>query len=490
MMASTISKMKTAHVYQPRFKTTMTMKRFILQIKLGVLLLLTSCYEDIGNYEYKEVEDPIVSGLEGVTFPGYIGDSLIIEPTIKHSLVGTENLSFEWEIYNHNDMRGEFYYGPSLRMLFNLKPDVYMTKFTITNKVNGMKYFYKFSVEGRTEFSKGMVVLSDDEGVSRLSFVKPGNTVQPNIYEGLHGENLPKNPKHILLLSHFWQTSYQIVTGEEDKPGVVLDANTMLRLMDLKDNFFQAPDGLVADRLMKNPTNEVSVGVFNGKLYGGFWQTCPCSPLYGNYGDPAAGDYNLAPQFNAYMDQHFTGYDLTHKRLVQFNLFIQYLGADYFVQNEGEGPWFNPKTLDIELLYSRNEFERAMMLGRETDGKIYEYAFNDFQNAIIVKYKREFPGASLIEDNTLWASTGVDVMYFTSSGRIYEYNTTNQVVKLLDATFGGKAVTMLKHVSTNLILAGTAGAIHYIEVSPEENGTLYRTIANIPGNPVDIAIRE
>jgi hypothetical protein len=84
----------------------------------------------------------------------------------------------------------------------------------------------------------------------------------------------------------------------------------------------------------------------------------------------------------------------------------------------------------------------------------------------------------------------VDVMYFTSGGRIYEYNTTNQVVKLLDATFGGKAVTMLKHVSTNLILAGTAGAIHYIEVSPEENGTLYRTIANIPGNPVDIAIRE
>lgn len=466
------------------------MRKNIQQITLGVLFLLTSCYEDLGNYDYKEVEDPVVIGLEEMIFPANIGDSLIIEPEIRHSLMGTDQLSFEWEIYNHMEMRGEFYYGSSLRMLFNLEPDVYETKFTVTNETNGMKYFYNFHIEGRTEFTKGVVVLSEDEGISRLSFVKPGYIVQPNIYEGLHGENLPAIPKQIIYLSHQWQSSYQIITGEEDKPGVILDANTMLKLMDMKDNFFQAPDGLVAENLLKNPTQEVSVGVFSGKLFGGYWQACPCSPLFGNYGDPAAGDYDLAPQFNAYTDMHFTGYDTKYKRIVQFNLYIQFLGAEYVVQNEGEGPWFNPKSLDIDLLFSKNEEERAMMLGRESDGLVYEYAFDDFQNTIVVQYKREFPGASLIEDNTLWSSIGVDVVYFTSGGRIYEYNTVNQVVKLLDATFGGQPITMLKQVSTNQIVAGTHGAIYYIEVSPEANGTLYRTIANIPGNPVDVMIRE
>jgi hypothetical protein len=466
------------------------MKKIITSLCFLFIVGMTvmSCYDDQGNYTYHEIEDPKVLGLVDEIVVAYVGDSLIIKPRVEHSLVGTEELSFDWEISNHVDLRGEFFKGRTLRMLFNLKPEKYPAKLTITNHSNGMKYFYKFMIEGRTEFTSGTVVLSSDQGVGRLSFIKGGNDLRANLYEGLHGENLPMDPKQIIIVDHAWLKAYHVLTGEENKPGVILDAATMLRVKNLEDNFFERPNVIHAESLIAMPVG-VSAGVINGKLYGGQWQTCPCSPIFGFYGGAAVGDYELSPWFNFY-GSHYLGYDKKTRRLVQFDINMNYSAANYQVIPMS-AEVFDPKNLDVDLLYLKNiNPETSYAFGKTEGGTVYEYKFQDVPGAFFVKGFREFPGASLLREDTHWQASSFEIFYFTSDDEIYRYNPVNQELRVLDADFAGKKVTMIKLIDNDLLIAGVEGSLHYLDVSTGRNGEVYKVINDIPGNPVDVVVRK
>ena len=451
-------------------------------------MLAMSCYDDQGNYTYHEPEDPVVTGLVDQTFIGYVGDSLIVRPQVQHSLMGTDELTFEWEISNHVKLRGEYYYGPNLRMLFNLQPDTYSAKLTISNRSNGMKYFYHFKIEGRSEFSLGTLVLSNDGGVGRLSFFKAGE-LYANIFEDLHGENLPKNPQRLLITDNYFLKSYQIITGEQNKPGVILDASTLLRIRNLEDNFFDKPAGVQAEALITGPGG-VSTGIFNGKLYCGQWQTCGCNPIYGFYGGAAAGDYTLAPYFNFY-GSHYLAYDRVLKRMVQFDINMGYMGADYQVIPMTQGDVFDPKNMDVDLIGLMNiNSETTYAFGKADDGTIYEYKFQDVPGVFFVKDFREFVGADLIREDTQWQASLLEIIYFTSDDKIYRYNPVNQDLRALDADFGGKKVTMIKLLNDDDLVAGTEGKLHYLDVSVGQYGVETKVIDNIPGYPVDVVVRK
>lgn len=467
------------------------MKNIIVKIFILLMAGVTvmSCYDDQGNYTYHEPEDPVVLELVDSTFVAYVGDSLVIKPHIEHSLVDTEDLTFDWEISNFVDLRGEYYSGPVLRMLFNLKPETYPAKLTITNHSNGMKYFYHFKIEGRTEFSTGTVILSNDQGVARLSFLKGDTALRANLFEGLHGENLPKDPKQIIIVDHHWLSAYHVITGEEDKPGVIIDAATMLRVRNLEDNFFDKPSGLHAESLT-TVSNGVSTGVFSGKLFCGQWQTCPCSPIFGFYGDAAVGDYELAPQFNFY-GSHYLGFDKKVRGMVQFDVVMNYIGSGYQVIPMTDGDVFDPKDMKVDLVSLMNiNPETTYAFGKADDGTIYEYKFQDVPGVFFVKGFREFSGADLVREDSHWVASLFEVIFFTSGDKIYRYNPVNEELHALDVDFGGKNVTMIKLQDDDLLMAGVEGKLYYLDVSTGQNGTVTKVIDNIPGYPVDVVVRK
>jgi hypothetical protein len=467
------------------------MKNIIIKICFLLIAGLTavSCYDDQGNYTYHEPEDPVVSGLTDQTFVGYVGDSLVIKPRIEHSLMGTEELTFDWEISNFVDLRGEYYSGQVLRMLFNLKPEKYPAKLTITNHSNGMRYFYHFTIEGRTEFSTGTVILSNDQGIARLSFLKGGTDLRANLFEALHDEDLPKDPKQVIIVDHNWLKAYHVLTGEENRPGVIIDAATMLRVRNLQDNFFDKPASIHGESLT-TVSNGVSTGVFSGKLYCGQWQTCPCSPIFGFYGDAAVGDYELAPQFNFY-GSHYLGFDKQQRRMVQFDIVMNYIGTDYQVIPMTDGDVFDPKDMNVDLVSLLNiNPETTYAFGKSDDGKIYEYKFQDVPGVFFVKGFREFTGAELVREDSHWQASLFEVIFFTSDDKIYRYNPTNQELRALDADFGGKKLTMIKLQNDDVLMAGVEGSLYYLDVSTGQNGNVTKVIDNIPGYPVDVVVRK
>ncbi|WP_224996334.1 PKD-like family lipoprotein [Cesiribacter sp. SM1] len=469
------------------------MKQLSLYYLLLSSVLLTACYEDLGNYDYAPPEEPIVTGIRDSVFVAYIGDTLHIVPGISHSLAETDNFTFNWQIVVPQEARAEHYEGPELKILFGLKPGQYQGLLTVTDHSNEMKYFYNFEIEGRTEFTQGMVVLSDEGGHARLSFIKPDNSVLPDLYEGIHGEPLPGKPLQLVAVNEAWQpqtiVSYWVLCGEGEKPAVILDASTMIRTKYINDNFFDAPATLKPVAL-KPTMSGVTTGVISGKLYTGTTSTAPFGPLYGVFGNGSAGDYELSPHF-IYQDfQYYIGFDEKQKNFVRFEGNGAYFGTDYTVIPVGEG--FDPKNPGIDLLYMQYLNSNASFaFGKGADGQVYELKFSNAADMFFTSYKKVFPGSELVTENTKWAANPEEIIFFSSGDKIFRYNPLNEELKTLSTSFAGQEVSMLRFFGNNdLLLAATEGALYILDVGTGKNGSLVQKIEGIPGAPVDVVVRD
>lgn len=467
---------------------------------LFVLFALIACKKDLGNYTYKKITDPTAPDLEGKTFPAVEGDSLKLQPLIEYPGGDvSKDLTFSWRITYLEQETTETYTGYPLKIIYNLPPGIRPVRLAITVKSTGIQYFYDFNISGGTQYSAGTTVLSVQNGVTKLSFVSPDNkTVQSDIYSTLNNETLPNNPIELfgrhspryygpLTLQQYW-----VLCNDPSKQSVMIDATTMLKVDDFSAQFLSAPSTIVPGRI--EDSTGVADGVINGKFYMGTTNTAPFAPDYGKYGNPAPGNYSMSPYFSQTNGWTF-GYDETAGSFISFDGGGNYNGADYQVN----GSAFDPTNTGLHtLLFMQPVSGTSYAFMQDSQGVIYELSFvlslDDYGNrAVNPVYKRVFAGASLVQPDTKWQKSEVDVFYFTSNNAIYRYNPINQSLKALNINLGGKKVTMLKLSSDgNTLVAGVDGSIYFLDVSVGKDGstTTQTTINGIPGTPVDMVVAK
>lgn len=427
------------------------MNRIITFLIAVLLITASACYKDKGNYTYDVPEEPTVNNLDSV-YVAYVGDSLVVDPVIT-TAHGNAHLSYDWRIAVPELGSSINFTGPALRTVFGLSAKRYFGRLTITDNENGMKYFREFVVEGRTAFSQGTTVLSLENGISRLSFIKPDGTVQAHIYEAIHGETLPGGPKQIIPMVHQYIVpvdirSYWINCTEGNDPAVQIDANTFQQIKTIRENFFDPPVAAKTG-LMEGSILATLMGVINGKLYVGTSQTWDQSPVYAMFGLPAEGDYELYEQaaFNQVFP-YFLGYEKNRKQFVAFTNFGSpaYIGTGYQVA----GTAFDPTNVGLDLQYFMQiNSNNCFALGKQPDGTWYELKFGAVFMGIIQLqpiYKRPFIQPALIKPDSKWVSTAAEIFYFTSGSMVYRYNPLNQEVKPLITDFKGKNVRDRKSV--------------------------------------------
>lgn len=468
-------------------------------IIVAVLFLLTNCYKDKGNYQIDMPLEPEVVGLDTL-YEAFVGDSLVIVPQIKG--IPADKLQGDWRIYVPEavDSGQNRYQGTELRIVFGLQAKTYRARLTLTNMENGMKYFYNFRIKGITEFSKGSLVLSDDSGVTKLSFIKKDGIVQPNIYEVINQVPLPERPKSIFYLNNEFTGNTPLgywIIGAHD--GVRIDvnnlANEQLKPGTLRDNFFSAPPTIDVGGLVNHPQG-VMMGVVNGRFYGGTTSTWDQSNTYGMFGTYAEGSYELASEFvlssvnNAFS---VIAFEKNKRQFVRLNIYgsPMYFGTEYSVINPDI---FNPLDVAMDLVkivQINNSDTYAYM--KDNNGQIYELKFNVNYNGpftFTAGHKRLFANQEWIDENTPMVATRNGNMYIGYQNKVYRYNPISQQVQLLEAEFGN-AVTMLKvDDDEKTLIVGADNSLFYLAIQTGENGRLIEKISNIPGNPVDIAWRK
>jgi hypothetical protein len=402
-------------------------------------------------------------------------------------------LSFEWTIIDPDQMTGHTYEGHRLDIFFALGAKVYTARLTITDNSNGMKYFYPFSIYGHTAFNEGVVMLTSINGRGELSFIKPDGAVQENIYGNMYGEDLPVPLQIIpLQLQNYIgkpYLGYWIISSDKENPGVQIDANSLTRIKYFRENFFTPPKGEITAGPFIPRDDATMCGVVNGKFYTGAFETYYLSPVYGYFGTPIQGNYEIAPALALAPDRTFVwGFNPAKKSLV---CFIP-PGKLFFDATAMPGPpaVFDPMNTGLDLITLQASNSGFYLLGRDDTGTVQELKFSTGGQMVITQYKRPFVRPELIRNDTKWILLpGLEVFFFTSGNKIYRYNPLNESVEALSTQFAGN-ISMLKTVSSDEIIAGENGRLHRLDISVGHNGDVIQTIDGFEGEPVDIYIRK
>ena len=175
--------------------------RKIAYILSALIFLVCACSQDLGNYEYITLDEPVVTGLEDQNV--FTLSRLQLTPQIEGGDFSDEEYSFEWMVLNSNTY-GEPVVIGTARVLdyeVTLAPGAYRLYFTITEKSTGLFWRSEVGLTISSSMSEGWMVLCSDEGRARLDIVSV--TTGETMADVLKGNGMPQlnGPRKIQWLS-------------------------------------------------------------------------------------------------------------------------------------------------------------------------------------------------------------------------------------------------------------------------------------------------
>lgn len=203
----------------------MNLKNIILSSVVASFLF--SCYEDLGNYTYKDINEIAVSGIDA-RYERDSEDSLNIYPKIEGTQFSdTSKFSYQWEI--DRTVRATTH---DLRYVVNLLPGEKMARFIVTDKATGWKKYHRFALKVSSSTAADLImVLSKYNGKAELSYLRldrPSNFAV-NYYESRFGQPLGVKPQqlHIRLCEAKQNVSFSNLYGK-----VMVLADDEIKLID------------------------------------------------------------------------------------------------------------------------------------------------------------------------------------------------------------------------------------------------------------------
>jgi hypothetical protein len=190
------------------------MRRYILFS--GILALATlSCSEDKGSYNYKEINEVVISGLDAEYTTLYKSDTLKITPQLNFTQETTDRYEYIWEVgkVNFSSTAPIAVIGRErdLNYFVELEPGDYALYMGVTDKETGVRWNSrsKVTLHVRTPLARGFLVIGEDEeGYADVDMIAmPTDTV---VIRGLLRNNgLPdlKEPREIVFTSEYYSAT-------------------------------------------------------------------------------------------------------------------------------------------------------------------------------------------------------------------------------------------------------------------------------------------
>ncbi len=200
---------------------------------LFLILAVTSCFEDKGNYEYIEIDDIEVSNYEQDYSVKSAIDILNIEPLIEEA----DKYTFTWSLYPEPNS-GEIYDKPvehdTISVEQNLSTRIakasglYKLILAVQSKDTGIKEIISMNLEVTDAFSNGWYVLKEEQNVSDIDFYNEDSSVE-NLLDIRFGKKLGGMAVSLSLMPSY---AYRVPGMSEQKKSTVLyatsDENTVM----------------------------------------------------------------------------------------------------------------------------------------------------------------------------------------------------------------------------------------------------------------------
>ena len=145
------------------------MKNYILKslfYSACLALCMTACYEDLGNYDYTDINelevDTFRTSYELVQF-----DTLKISPLITESLKKGEQMAYEWEV-DHKVVSND----KDLAYQVDFVKSEVPIRFKVTNQNTGVSYFQYSELNATSFFSSGISLLHEINNNYACAFIR------------------------------------------------------------------------------------------------------------------------------------------------------------------------------------------------------------------------------------------------------------------------------------------------------------------------------
>lgn len=173
------------------------MKNIILSL-FAMSMILSSCYKDLGNYKYVEINEVMIEGIED-NYARDLEDSLIITPTIIGTQYSdTSKFDIQWKI-DGKILSTEI----DLRVLINMAPGRRAGSLILQDRKTEVQSIKHFTINVSSSTAGDLyVILSKSKGKAELSYLrldKP-SSFAINYFEERFGYSLGINPRQLCMV--------------------------------------------------------------------------------------------------------------------------------------------------------------------------------------------------------------------------------------------------------------------------------------------------
>ncbi len=150
-------------------------------VVLMLALMFAACSQDQGNYDYHELNEPNITGVEE-SYSVLIHDVLDLNPSLGDNITDLDAYTYEWKVINNSGDNEETVIGTEkhLQKEITLNAGIYSLYFTVTEKSSGLFWRKSYTLTVSDSSSEGWMVLCDVDGKTRLDIISAvtGKTYQ------------------------------------------------------------------------------------------------------------------------------------------------------------------------------------------------------------------------------------------------------------------------------------------------------------------------
>lgn len=247
-------------------------------------LLVSSCYEDIGNYDYSDTEKITIEGIETSYDRISAVESIQINPTVT-STDPNANFDYFWAIYE-TSVQG---YAPKLDTIAHTKALDYaviqeakkwVLVFGAVNKNTGLTETVTADLNVSTAFTTGWFVLKDDGSDSDIDQLLTPDTIVPTItgtdvFSSINGYKLPGKARLLSFISSYksfvanpsvaTNTRTLVAVSEQDISFTYL--NTMKEIRGFDEFSYEIPEKRDVNFFGYSPGQASYYTINDGQLY-------------------------------------------------------------------------------------------------------------------------------------------------------------------------------------------------------------------------------
>lgn len=192
------------------------MRKIVHILLFAAALMVCACSQDQGNYDYIDLDEPAISGLEDQEV--FTLSHLKLAPQIEGGEFSNQDYSFEWMVLDQNSSMEPVVIGTERELDYEvtLVPGAYSLYFTITHTSTGLYWRNEINLTVSSSMSEGWMVLCSDSGRARLDIVSA--TTGETMTDVLKGNGMPQlnGPRKIQWLSDKTDAAspYYLLTDE------------------------------------------------------------------------------------------------------------------------------------------------------------------------------------------------------------------------------------------------------------------------------------